>query len=254
MLVENIKISRLILSLRNSFNVKPVQILLPKNSESYSISDAFCWRSDKSFNTIFRYTDLMEYFTSIKNLNIKLVICDHNNTILISSVFKIKSLTDKIKINEIMKKSKKKSGHFFIFHELSPRIEQRILLRNSCYTSYSFKNNVQSIVHGNLPVIAENQNFIPYNKNIIQVSHLKTYDYMVQNNFERYDKIEAFLFNPININLEVKINDLSFTLKALNSKIINLPKASTYKVTSRCLFLRPIFFVYEDKRFDVFHG
>ena len=190
--MENIKKSRLILALRNSFNIKPIQVLLPKDKESYSISDAFCWRSDKNFITVFRYTDLVEYFTNVKNLNIKLVICDHSNNIISSTVFKIKDLTSKVTINKIIKKSKKKSDHFFIFHELSPQIAKKVL-RNSCYTSYTFQNNIQSLVHGNLPVLAENQNFHPYNKNIIQVSHFKTYDYMVQNNFVRYDKQSFFL-------------------------------------------------------------
>ena len=71
--------------------------------------------------------------------------------------FKNRDLTDKIKINDLINDSNKKSGHFFIFHELSAKIQERILLRNSCYTSYSFKNSVESIVHGNLPVLAENQ-------------------------------------------------------------------------------------------------
>ena len=254
MLPNSIKQSRLVLAIRNSLNIRPVQIFLPDDNTSYSISDAFCWRNCENFNTIFRYTDLMEYFTDTKNLIIKLVLCDHNNNILSSTNFKINDLTGKIKINDIISDSKIQSGHFFLFHELSPKIEQRILLRNSCYTSYSFKNNVQSVVHGNLPVLAESQNFIPYNKNIVQVSHFKTYDYIIQNNFIKYDKVEAFFFNPINFDLEVKINDLSFTLKGLSSKIINLPKDEIYKITSKCLLMRPILFVYKDRIFDVFHG
>ena len=254
MFLNNIRKSRLILALRNSLNIKPVQIILPDDDKSYSISDAFCWRNCENFNTTFRYTDLMEYFTNIKNLNIKLVICDHNNNILKSTNFKNGDLTDKIRIDDVINDNKKKSGHFFIFHELSAKFQERILLRNSCYTSYNFKNNVQSVVHGNLPVLAENQRLIPYKKNIIQVSHLKKYDYLVQNNFKEYDKVEAFLFNPINIDLKVKINELSFTLKSLSSKIINLPTAEIYKVKSKCLLMRPIFFVYKDKIFDVFHG
>ena len=171
-----------------------------------------------------------------------------------STNFKNGDLTDKIRIDDVINDNKKKSGHFFIFHELSAKFQDRILLRNSCYTSYNFKNNVQSVVHGNLPVLAENQRLIPYKKNIIQVSHLKKYDYLVQNNFKEYDKVEAFLFNPINIDLKVKINELSFTLKSLSSKIINLPTAEIYKVKSKCLLMRPILFVYKDKIFDVFHG
>ena len=120
MFLNNFRKSRLILALRNSLNIKPVQIILPNDNESYSISDAFCWRNCDNFNTTFRYTDLMEYFTNIKNLNIKLVICDHNNNILNSTNFKNRDLTDKIKINDVINDSRKKSGHFFRISRNSP--------------------------------------------------------------------------------------------------------------------------------------
>ena len=254
MFLKNIKQSGFILGLRNSLNIRPVQIFLPNDDKSYSISDAFCWRNCKNFNTVFRYTDIMDYFMGTKNLIIKLVLCDHNNKILISTDFKIDDLTSKIKINDILNNNQNKSGHFYIFHELGSKFEETILVRNSCYTSYSYNKNVQSVVHGNLPVLAKNQNFGPYKKNIVQVSYFKTYDYIVQNNFINYDKVEAFLFNPIKIDLRIKINDLSFILKANTSKIIKLPKAEIYKITSKCLLMRPIFFVYKDNAFDVFHG
>ena len=254
MFLNNIKQSKLILGLRNSLNIKPIQILLPNDTTSYSISDAFCWRNCENFKTVFRYTDIMEYFVGIENLIIKLVLCDHNNNILNSNDFKINDLTGKIKINDIINDSKMKSGHFFLFHELSSKFEEKILVRNSCYTSYSFNKNVQSLVHGNLPVLAKNQDFVTYTKNIVQISHFRTYDYMVQNNFITYDKVEAFFFNPVKIDLKIKINDLSFILKANSSKIINLPKSEIYKITSKCLLMRPIFFVYKDDIFDVFHG
>ena len=41
MFLNNIKQSKLILGLRNSLNIKPIQILLPNDTTSYSISDAF---------------------------------------------------------------------------------------------------------------------------------------------------------------------------------------------------------------------
>lgn len=254
MFLNKIKHSKLILDIRNSLKIRPILINLPNDNKSYSISDAFCWRNCENFKTVFRYTDLMEYFTDTKNLRIKLVLSDHDNNILFSNKFKIDDLTGKIEINNIINDKKNKSGHFFLFHELSPNIRDNFLIRNSCYTSYSFKNKVQSVVHGNSPALAENQNLSLYKKNIIQVSYFKTYDYQVQNNFKEYDKVEAFLFNPVNIDLKVNINELSFILKSHSSKLIVLPKAKTYKVKSKCLFLRPIFFVYKDKIFDVFHG
>ena len=64
----------------------------------------------------------------------------------------------------------------------------------------------------------------------------------------------VFVGGTVKIDLKIKINDLSFILKAKSSKIINLPKAEIYKITSKCLLMRPIFFVYKDDTFDVFHG
>ena len=107
MFLNNIKQSSLALAIRNSFKIRPIQIKLPNDNESYSISDAFCWRNCENFKTVFRYTDLMEYFTDTKNLIIKLVLCNHNNNILSSTSFKI---------NDIISDSKVKSGHFFLFH------------------------------------------------------------------------------------------------------------------------------------------
>ena len=49
----------------------------------------------------------------------------------------------------------------------------------------------------------------------------------------------------------MNINELSFILKSHSSKLIVLPKAKTYKVKSKCLFLRPIFFVCQEWAFQM---
>ena len=100
----------------------------------------------------------------------------------------------------------------------------------------------------------ETYDFIPYNKNIIQCSHFRNYVYTVQHNFLQYNKTEVFFFNPLNKILKIQINEISFSLSKYNSLIINLPLSDIYVIKSKCLLLRPIFFVYKNNYFDTFHG
>ena len=254
MFLSHLKKSKFILNLRNSINFRPVPIVLPSDEKSYSISDAFCWRKSNDFKTDFRYTDLINYFTHKKNNSIKLVLSDHSNKIIDKVYLNPSQLTDNIKVSNLLNKVKETSGHFFIFHKLPLQKDETIVLRNSCYTSFSFKGNTPSIVHGNLPVVAENKDFIPYKKNIIQCSNFRNYVYKVQHNFLQYNKTEVFFFNPLNKTLKIQINEISFSLSKYNSLIINLPLSDIYVIKSKCLLLRPIFFVYKNNYFDTFHG
>ena len=254
MFLSRLKKSVFILNLRNSLNLRSVPIVLPNDEESYSISDAFCWRKCSDFKTDFRYTDLINYFTHKNNNSIKLVLSDHCNKIIDKIYLNPYQLTDNIKISNLLNKAKETSGHFFIFHKLLPQKDETIILRNSCYTSFSFKGNTPSIVHGNLPVVAENKNSVTYKNNIIQCSNFKNYIYKVQHNFLPYNKIEVFFFNPLNKTLKIQINEISFSLNKYNSLIIKLPLSDIYTIKSKCLLLRPIFFVYRNNFFDTFHG
>lgn len=254
MFLSYIKKSSVTYKIRNSLKIKPAAIIMPGDNKSYSISDAFCWRKDTSFVTNFRYTDLVNYFLGNNNVTIKLVLKDHNNNTLDVIKLNQDTISDDICINDQVKKIKNLSGHFFIFHELKPKQNETLVVRNSCYTSYSLEGKTPSIVHGNLPVLAEDSSSKIYPKSIIQYSHFRKYTYRIQNNFSSYDKVEAFIFNPTDIKLKIQINDILFDLKPYTSKIIQLPKANIYTIKSKCLFLRPILFVYKDNCFDVMHA
>jgi hypothetical protein len=54
--------NKFFLNLRNLFGIKPSYFNINDLEENKSISDAFFWRVDQNFSTIFRYTDLMKYF------------------------------------------------------------------------------------------------------------------------------------------------------------------------------------------------
>ena len=227
---------------------------MPNDNKSYSVSDAFCWRKDNGFVTHFRYTDLVNYFINRKNVSIKLVLANHKNIVLDTIKLNQNYICDDICINDQIKKFQDCSGHFFIFHKLKPKKNEKLIIRNSCHTSYSLQGSTPSVVHGNLPVLAEDSFSKPYPNNIIQHSKFRNYIYQIQNNFSSFDKVEAFIFNPTDINLKIEINNILFYLQPYTSKILQLPKASIYKIKSKCLYLRPILFVYKDNNFDVMHA
>ena len=254
MFLKYIKRSSIAYKIRNSLKIKPAAIIIPTDNKSYSISDAFCWRKDKGFITNFRYTDLVNYFMKRKNVSIKLVLKNHNNNTLDIIKLNQDNICDNICINNQVKKFKNLSGHFFIFHELKPKKNETLIIRNSCFTSYSFQGKTPSVVHGNLPVLAEDNLSKTYPNNIIQHSKFRNYTYQIQNNFSSFDKVEAFILNPTDINLKIEINDILFYLQPYTSKILQLPKASIYRIKSKCLHLRPILFVYKDNNFDVMHA
>ena len=254
MILNSLKRSKYILNVRNWLNIRPVPVILPNDKQSYSISDAFCWRKNKDFDTNFRYTDLINYFTNVKDTPIKLIICNHKNKILKNTYISSKQLSNSLCIRDQIQNSKEMSGHFFIFHTLKASNNETFLLRNSCYTGFSFKGNMQSVVHGNLPTLAQDKYSNLYKKNIVQYSKFKNYVYKIQHNFLSYDKVEAFIFNPCKEFLKVNINQLSLFIEPHNSIIIDLPLSDIYKIKSKCLLLRPIFFVYKNNNFDAFHG
>ena len=51
------------------------------------------------------------------------------------------------------------------FEDLIKRTVRKQIETSGQWSDGSFKGNTPSIVHGNLPVVAENKDFIPYKKN-----------------------------------------------------------------------------------------
>ena len=96
MFLTRIKKSNFVLSIRNSLQLRPVPIVLPNDDKSYSISDAFCWRACEDFETSFRYTDLIKYFTNKNDSSIKLVLSNHEN-----KVIKVTNLDKKFFTNKV---------------------------------------------------------------------------------------------------------------------------------------------------------
>ena len=114
MFLDFIKRSSISYVIRNTLKIKPASIIIPNDNKSYSISDAFCWRKD-DFVTNFRYTDLVNYFTSDEDIPINLVLKNHSNDVLDIIKLNQKTISDSIDINNQVKKFKDDSGHFLFF-------------------------------------------------------------------------------------------------------------------------------------------
>ena len=54
---------------RNFLNYKPVHMSID-GLKFISVSDAFAWRTDNNFKTIFKYSDILNIFYKIKNLSL----------------------------------------------------------------------------------------------------------------------------------------------------------------------------------------
>jgi hypothetical protein len=64
--------------IRNFFNYKPVHMNID-GLRLMSVSDAFAWRTDNNFKTIFKYSDILNIFYKIKNSWIEFHFYDKNN-------------------------------------------------------------------------------------------------------------------------------------------------------------------------------
>jgi hypothetical protein len=67
--------------LRNFFNYKPVHMSIDR-LKLISVSDAFAWRTDNNFKTIFKYSDILNIFYKIKNSWIEFHFYDKDNNLL----------------------------------------------------------------------------------------------------------------------------------------------------------------------------
>lgn len=246
--------NQIMYKIRNKINFKPVKINLEKNKSNSSVSDAFLWRYDKNFNTIFKYTDLLDLFYEDKSHKISIILFDNKNN-------KIKEINDidiiskkELLINEDLLYDQEGYGTFYIFH--NSKTIKNISVRNSCYTGYSYKKNLYSFVHGNLPAKYSNlENSRETKNNIIFTNSIfENQKYFIQNDFSSYDRVEVFIVNSSRDKLRFTINEKKYVLNYNHCKIIELYNISKIIINSNSYLLRPIIFSYKGNMVDVQHG
>jgi len=224
---------------------------LPKPS---SVSDAFCWRTDNDYKTIFKFTDILNFLYQQKKSSVEILFYKKSG-ILIKKI----NLNNLNHLNELVIDSNflngiKDYGTFNIFHEFGENFTSNIILSNRCYLGFSKNNNLASFVHGNTYANYKSKNKDKVESSIINKSFFKNQDYTIQNNFKKYSKVELFFANPIKEKIFFSLLENNYYLDPLNSKIIEINNSDIIKIRSNCYFLRPIVFAYLNKYIDVYHA
>jgi hypothetical protein len=244
----------LVVRLRNTFNIRPQ--IYNKNIDSFSsVSDAFAWRTDGSFKTVFSYSDLLNIFYNIDNSYVEICFYSKHNILLKKIKINKLKLSNKLVIDSNFFNGLKDYGVFYIFHHSNNESLKEEIISNRCYTGYSHNNNLYSFVHGNV--------FASYFVNdsgiiggdIIKTSFIKNQIYKIQKYFDNVDKLELFISNPTTKKIYFSINDSNYTLNKGCSEILDVKtNIKSIILKSNCTYLRPIIFNYKDDFLDVHHS
>jgi len=246
--------NKIIKNLRDLIGLKPIYMDTENIKKASSVSDAFLWRTENNFKTIFRFTDLLKVFYKIQTSTVEIIFFDKNGK-------KIKAIKNSnIKtLNEVIIDNKfldgiEDYGTFYIFHRTKNILKEKIILSNRCYLGFSQNNNLPSFVHGNTYAASKEFNNDRESSNIIKNSVYFNKDYKIQNYFDNFDKIEIFLSNPTSEKIKFSINDKLYLLERSCSIILDVSFLKDINIKSNCYFLRPIIFNWKKEFFDVYHG
>lgn len=256
-LVDKIINNNLSVNLRNLFNIKPVNLSL-RNLNKISISDAFLWRTDNNFKTVFHYTDILSLFYKIKDSFVEIHFYSKKNEKIKIIKFDKLDLSNKLLIDSKYLNEICDYGVFYIYHFTNQNLPKEIIISNRCYAGYSQNGNLYSYIHGNALAkysrINDNVDLNSFKSNIIKKTIIKNQIYKVQKLFKDFDKNELFFANPTSELINFSINDDNYELKDGCSVLIDTSKYETILIKSNCLFLRPIIFSYKNGFMDAHHG
>lgn len=240
--------------LRNFFNYKPVHMSID-GLKLISVSDAFAWRTDNNFKTIFKYSDILNIFYKIKNSWIEFHFYDKNNNLLKIEKKENINLSNEIEITDEFFEGLKDYGVFYLYHLSKEKIDNENIISNRCYVGYSQNQNLPSFVHGN--TLARFIDISGNNKiysDIVKTSLFPNHLYKIQKCFDNFDKNELFFSNPTSKTIKFSIDDRKFQLKNGCSIVIDISDKKIITIKSNCLFLRPSVFSYKDGYLDVHHS
>jgi hypothetical protein len=252
LLIRSLLNIKIFVILRNLFGIKPKFFHINFNDKNLSVSDAFFWRTDSEYKTLFKFTNLLNFFYKDTDSEIEIVFYDKNNN-LIKKISKEKVLlSDQLLVDRDFLGGLADYGVFYIFHK-TKKVHNSII-RNSCYVGYSLNNNIPSFVHGN--VCASTKNFlgVDFNPGIAGMSFFMNQKYFIQNYFDDYKKTELLIHNPCSQKIFFSVNELNFQLNSGCSLIVDIGTHKYANIISNCYLLRPIVINYKLDFIDVYHG
>ena len=252
LLINNLFRRSISKKIRNFIGIRPSLDTIDYNNFNMSTSDAFFWRTDKKYQTIFRLTNILDYFYGKKEDNIKIIFFDKNNKFIKELNISNPNLSSEILIDCKFLNNIKDYGVFYVFHEINEKINT--IIRNSCYTGYIWNNNIPSMVHGNTITAQKNFSSKKIEFGIGGLSFFKKTNYVVQNNYHK-KKTEILIVNPTKYKINFNVNNENFKLHKGCSKLISISdQNSLIEINSNCYLLRPIIFEQENDYLDVYHG
>jgi hypothetical protein len=253
-LIRKLYSNKFSIFLRNSLNIKPVSISKYYLDKNISISDAFLFRTDNNFKTIFRFSDIANIFYDYNNSKIEIIFYDFNNVKLKEICLDNLSKLNEIVIDKEYLQGIETYGHFYIFHKIDNLNSKKIILSNRCYLGFSKNNIAYSFVHGNLFAKSKDLETGEINTDFINTSLFLNFKYFIQENFSNIDKIELFICNPTSKLIKFSINKKKYKLNnSCDIKII-LTQVNKIEIRSNCGQLRPLIFTYNNNFYDVHHG
>ena len=253
-LIKEIKSSKLVTIIRNNLNYRANPFSLEKIKCS-SVSDAFLWRTDSNYSTIFKYTDILKLFFKIEGSYVEIIFYSKDNQLIKRLTINEMNYSNELLINSELLNGLKDYGTFYIYHFTNQKIEKENILSNRCYLGFSKENNIFSYVHGNTLARFKNiNNGKIEDTNIINTSFYKNQNYKIQKYFGGFDKHELFFSNPTSKIINFSIDKENYKLKNGSTTMIEIFGKELIEIKSNCLFFRPTVFSYNKKYFDVHHS
>ena len=111
-IIKNSKYSKYI---RNFLGYKPALTIINSNIKNLSTSDAFFWRTDSNFKTIFRYTDIFKLFFNDPTSKAEIIFYDRNSKFLKKIIFVDLDLSNNLVIDKNFMNNIEDYEHFIFF-------------------------------------------------------------------------------------------------------------------------------------------
>ena len=253
--LKKIFLSPIGIILRNTLNFRPVD-MVTQHIKNSSVSDAFAWRTDKGFKTIFKFSDLMKLYYKYENTIIEIEFYDKKNNFLKTIEVKNLKLSNKLVIDKTFLNGIEDYGVFYVYHKTNKNIPYEDSISNKCYLGYSLNKNLYSLVHGNSLSRYKSLNNNEYIKKYspVKMSLRNNQIYKIQKLFKQYDKNELMFCNPTPSKIFFHLNNKKYILENGSSLIIECHNLETVTIISNCMFLRPTVFSYKNQYIDVHHS
>lgn len=255
-LIRRLLNSNLGIKTRNMLGIRSVSMSINNINSFASVSDAFCWRTDNGFSTVFKYSDILNLFYKTRNSQVELRFYTKENKFIKKLVIENLDYSNELIINSDLLEGLKDYGSFYVYHLTKDNISNENIILNKCYVGYSKNKNLHSFVHGNTLarfVNINNQKNLEQT-DIIKITFLKNQKYKIQNFFRNFDKSELFFVNPTSKKIRFSIGNKNYYLFGGCSIVIETAENESVEIKSNCLFFRPIIFNYKGEYMDAYHG